>query len=496
MKSTVASALLVLAGTAVQAQSGPWQQCGGIGWQGPFTCVSGHTCQVLNDWYHQCVPGGGPSPPPTSPPPTTPPPTSPPPTSPPPTSPPPTSPPPTSPPPTSPPPTSPPPTSPPPTSPPPTSPPPSSGSCPSTPGGLGSGNQRLPDPFTFHNGNTVTSAADFQCRQREVSSLIQQYELGQFPAPPQSVTSSYSGNTLSITVSDQGRSISFSVSISGGSGSKSPAIIAYGAPSIPVPNGVATIRFNNDDIAAQQSGSSRGQGKFYNLYGSGHSAGAMTAWAWGVARIIDALEKTPAAGIDPTRVGVTGCSRNGKGAMVAGALEPRIALTIPQESGSGGSACWRISNWQGQQGQNVQTPAQIITENVWLGPVFNNHANNVNALPFDHHQLAGLIAPRALYVIENSDMEWLGWTATYGCMAAARTQWEALGALDNFGFSQVGGNQHCSFNSGKQSAELNAFINKFLLQSGGGTTSILRTERNHGSFNLAEWTPWNVPNLR
>jgi hypothetical protein len=42
------------------------------------------------------------------------------------------------------------------------------------------------------------------------------------------------------------------------------------------------------------------------LYGSGHSAGALTAWAWGVDRVIDALEATPGAGIDPKRVGVTG----------------------------------------------------------------------------------------------------------------------------------------------------------------------------------------------
>jgi len=54
------------------------------------------------------------------------------------------------------------------------------------------------------------------------------------------------------------------------------------------------------------------------------------AWAWGVSRIIDALEVTPAARINPTKVGVTGCSRNGKGALVAGAFDTRIALTIPQ----------------------------------------------------------------------------------------------------------------------------------------------------------------------
>jgi cephalosporin-C deacetylase-like acetyl esterase len=122
-----------------------------------------------------------------------------------------------------------------------------------------------------------------------------------------------------------------------------PAIIAYGGASIPIPTGVAVITFNNDDIAAQINTGSRGQGKFYTLYGSNHSAGAVMAWTWGLSRIVDALEMTPSANINPKRLGVTGCSRNGRGALAAGAFEERIALTIPQESGPGGSGCWRLA---------------------------------------------------------------------------------------------------------------------------------------------------------
>ncbi|TFK75619.1 carbohydrate-binding module family 1 protein [Pluteus cervinus] len=49
------------------AQSGLYGQCGGIGWSGATTCVSGATCTVVNDWYYQCLPGG-PSTTPSSPP--------------------------------------------------------------------------------------------------------------------------------------------------------------------------------------------------------------------------------------------------------------------------------------------------------------------------------------------------------------------------------------------------------------------------------------------
>jgi len=38
------------------AQSPVWAQCGGIGWSGSTTCVSGTTCTELNDYYSQCIP--------------------------------------------------------------------------------------------------------------------------------------------------------------------------------------------------------------------------------------------------------------------------------------------------------------------------------------------------------------------------------------------------------------------------------------------------------
>ncbi|KAL8378017.1 hypothetical protein RB595_008622 [Gaeumannomyces hyphopodioides] len=42
---------------AVAAQQAAWQQCGGTNYNGVKTCVSGYTCVVVNEWYHQCQPG-------------------------------------------------------------------------------------------------------------------------------------------------------------------------------------------------------------------------------------------------------------------------------------------------------------------------------------------------------------------------------------------------------------------------------------------------------
>lgn len=434
---------------------------GGVTWNGATTCASGSTCVKSNDYYSQCLPGSSPPPPP--PPPTsttvvviptssTPPGTT------------------------------------------PTS--PDTSTCPTLPSNPTLPTvSRLPDPFLPVSGPRVSTKAGWKCRQQEISELLQRYELGTLPPKPSSVTASLSGSTLTINVSDGGKSISFTVSISLPTSGRAPypAIIGYGGLSIPRPANVAVITFNNDDIATQVNTGSRGQGKFFNLYGSGHSAGALIAWAWGVSRIVDALEITPSANINTARIGVTGCSRNGKGAIVAGAFEPRIALTIPQESGSGGSACWRLSDAMKSAGKNVQTASQIVTENVWFSKSFEPYVNSVSRLPFDHHSLAALVAPRGLFIIENTSQEWLGSESCYGCMVTAHKVWEALGVPDNMGVSQVGNHNHCQFPSSQQS-ELTAFINKFLLDQS-SNTAIVRTDGGF-TFDSARWIDWTVPNLQ
>ncbi|CCA72418.1 related to endo-1,4-beta-xylanase [Serendipita indica DSM 11827] len=49
------ASILLAAGHAYAAQP-LWGQCGGIGWTGDTTCVSGAACVFSNDWYSQCLP--------------------------------------------------------------------------------------------------------------------------------------------------------------------------------------------------------------------------------------------------------------------------------------------------------------------------------------------------------------------------------------------------------------------------------------------------------
>ncbi|ESZ90854.1 endoglucanase II [Sclerotinia borealis F-4128] len=54
--STPLSTILPLI-SSVSAQGAAYSQCGGIGWNGATTCVSGYVCTASNDYYSQCLPG-------------------------------------------------------------------------------------------------------------------------------------------------------------------------------------------------------------------------------------------------------------------------------------------------------------------------------------------------------------------------------------------------------------------------------------------------------
>lgn len=364
----------------------------------------------------------------------------------------------------------------------------------------------LPDPFTFLNGTAVNSAEAWSCRAAQIKSLFQRYELGDKPPRPPVLTSEFDNatSTLRITAGlNATNTVTWSVNVSypaanttAGRTGPVPAVIAYGGLSIPRPDGAAVLLFDNSAVGVQNNASSRGQGLFYNLYGSNATAGALMAWAWGTSRIIDVINDNPQLNIDPTRIAVTGCSRNGKGAMVAGAFDERIALTLPQESGSGGDACWRISrDMLVNQNLLTQTAQEIVGENAWYSAAFDAFgATNysVGTLPVDHHELAGVIAPRGLYSTSNTDFLWLGDQSSFDCMVTANKIYGALGMASRHGFSQDGNHAHCTFPQ-DQVPEIQAFYQRFLFGNNAANTNVVRTTGNW-TYN-STWAPWTVPNF-
>jgi hypothetical protein len=88
-------------------------------------------------------------------------------------------------------------------------------------------------------------------------------------------------------------------------------------------------------------------------------------------------------------------------------------------------------------------------------------ARSIERLPFDHHELAGMIASRWL---ENPPLDFLGPLSCYGRMKAAHMVYEALGVPDAMGFSQIGSHNHCQFSMSPH-LDLIYFIDKYFVGS-------------------------------
>ena len=364
-------------------------------------------------------------------------------------------------------------------------------------------NAKLPDPFMGLDGKRISSKADWKCRREEIGAMYEKIMFGEKPRNPEKVEGSYSGGTLTINVTDKGKSGKFSVKISnaGTKDKPKPALIGFGGGMMGggcgslgnATNGldIAMITFNPDDVAPESGG-----GMFFQLYNGGQ--GTIIAWAWGVSRIIDALEKTPEAGIDVHHLAMTGCSRWGKGTLAVGAFDERIALTIPQESGSGGASLWRVgAKVNKEKGkQFVQGLNSAATEGKWMISSFKNYDGKENTLPFDQHMLVAMVAPRALLILDNAGQEWLGEVPSNYCGQASKEVFDALGVSENYTYSQEGGHSHCALPNG-QFDEVKDFMNKFLLGKDAKTGKIDYSKNTQTiNFSKSEWIDWETPSLK
>ena len=105
--------------------------------------------------------------------------------------------------------------------------------------------------------------------------------------------------------------------------------------------------------------------------------------------MVDFLETYP--GIDAARIAVTGHSRGGKTALLAGATDERIAVTSPNDSGCCGAGCTRFPDAEGEEGAS-----RDITRSFpyWFTPRVSAYVGKEFDLPFDQHALKAVVAPR------------------------------------------------------------------------------------------------------
>jgi hypothetical protein len=317
------------------------------------------------------------------------------------------------------------------------------------------------------------------------------------------VTGTVTNSMISVTVMDGGKSASFTATITlPTSGSAPyPAIIGYGGVSpldtgVLNSEGVAQINFNPTSVGAEGHGHGTNQtGAFYTLYAGGSATGLLTAWGWGVSRIIDVIEKSGSTIIKPTAIGVTGCSRYGKGAFIAGVLDQRVALTLPVESGTAGVPIWRgiAKAENGENGKPSQSLSSAYSEQPWFGDPFQPFLNNPSTNPIDTHELVAMIAPRGLFIMDNPHIGEL--SPKYGHVAAlaGAEVYKALGAGDAISYiSNVQSGTHCSARP-EWVTPLRNNVQRFLKKTGtaAGTINAFSSQ----SGNLADWRDWTTPTL-
>lgn len=131
------------------------------------------------------------------------------------------------------------------------------------------------------------------------------------------------------------------------------------------------------------------QGLYPALARGGDNFGTLSAWAWGLGRVMDYFETDRA--IDARKVVVFGWSRMGKAALWAGAGDRRFAAVISNESGAGGAKLFHHF-----AGENIH---RLCTKfPYWFCRNFQRFDGKDTVLPFDQHELVALIAPRPLYI--------------------------------------------------------------------------------------------------
>ncbi len=330
----------------------------------------------------------------------------------------------------------------------------------------------LPELMRLDDGTPVTTASDWEKRRAELLALYSEYMYGWWPDPAgetvawgldaEPVTG---GALLRITVTAGGREAAFSVLAVRPEGDAPAGGFPWYLEYMPwhyrdwftgewvtaVPancacaasRSYAGISYDCSQVALD---SAAFEGAFYTLYpydpaDPRKQRGTLLAWAWGVSKVIDALEAGAGAalGINPALSVVGGVSRYGKSAAVAAVYEPRIRVAVPSCSGAGGVAVYRMGN-EGKTYDLTSLGGSAAWVNESRNEPFGNlrggegywfcgnfgKIRGVRNLPVDQHMLCALAAAPERHLIIVTGIESEGWNNTEGqCLAyaAAKPAW-------------------------------------------------------------------------
>ena len=315
----------------------------------------------------------------------------------------------------------------------------------------------LPDPLTALDGTKITTKEQWQTlRKPELAALFQHYMYGHLPAAPNITATITSSNDQFLAGKATMRQISIDLGpkdcpkielllvVPNKRSGAVPVILGlnfegnhtvHADPSILLPKGwmpkgtgvennratdkgrgvqasrweientidqgfaVATIYYG--DILPDKNDLNDGALPYFRKTkeASPTDVRAIAAWAWGLHRAIDHLLTDK--DIDGKKIVVFGHSRNGKAALVAGAFDERIAVTIAHQAGCGGSAPSRSINPKSEPVKRINT---VFPH--WFNEHFKLFNDATDKLPFDQHCLVALCAPRPVLFTNGEKDQW------------------------------------------------------------------------------------------
>ncbi len=228
-------------------------------------------------------------------------------------------------------------------------------------------------------------------------------------------------------------------------------------------HGFAFVTFNNNDCGEDTTlrmpdGSwAYRTTRFFPAYPN-YDWGLLRAWAWGASRIVDYLLTD--SSIDKNELIITGVSRTGKAALVAGAFDDRFSMVAPVASSGGGSPAFRYSGSTPDRGGKEGLTEMVRKYPNWFSPHLHQFWGQPDKLPFDEHWLWALVAPRPIICLEGDHDQNVNQNGVYQSFIAAKPVYDFLHVPDKIGVSWA--DRPHGMVQGDWDAML-AFADKFLL---------------------------------
>ena len=317
--------------------------------------------------------------------------------------------------------------------------------------------KELPDPFLMKDDSHVVTLEDWNLRRQEIKDMMINIQYGSMPSPPEEVIiKNLESKTLDggetqeelyfefVPKRDQpeikfGMNVTVLFPSSEAVKRRKNSVKSFGQNGIPaliyvgksvfhdlLQSGYMMICYENNQLEPMEMGNpivGPAQQAYEKLEPGKYSWGSISVWAWGALQVLEyTLTLT---GINKNQIMISGHSRNGKTALLAGALDDRIAIVNPSGSGCAGAGSYLAL------GDDCEDLAALTDRKrwwAWTHPDFEKWAGHEKDLPFDQHFLMGLVAPRPLLRTEGHDDLWANPIGTYASFLATQPIYDFLGA--------------------------------------------------------------------